>query len=54
MIVRTRELGNKRTRGDLHNYNIIKNDQNTEKSPVDLKKLAVTQTHVKDHQLTLM
>ena len=28
--------------------------QNTEKSRGDLKRLAVTQTPVKDHQLTLM
>ena len=30
------------------------NGQNTEESPGDLRKLAVTQTSVKDHQLTLM
>ncbi len=36
------------------NYYIIENDQNTEKSPGDLKRLAVTQTPVKNHQLTLM
>ena len=28
--------------------------QNTEKSPGDLRRLAVTQTLVKDHQQTLM
>ena len=33
---------------------IIENDQNTEKGPGDLRILAVTQTPVKDHQLTLM
>ena len=33
---------------------IIKNGQNTEKSPGDLMRLGVTQTSVKDHQLTLM
>ena len=27
---------------------------NTEKSPVDLRRLAVTQTPLKDHELTLM
>ena len=27
--------------------------QNTEKSPEDLRRLAVTQTPVKEHQLTL-
>ena len=33
---------------------IIEIVQNTEKSPGDLRKLAVTQTPVRDHQLTLM
>ena len=46
--------GNKRTSGDHRNYYIIENGQNTEKSPGDLRKLAVTQTAVKDHQLKLM
>ena len=46
--------GNKRTSGDHPNYNIIKMDQNTEKSPGDLGRLAVTQTPGKDHQLSLM
>ena len=32
----------------------IKIGQNTEKSPGDLRRLAVTQTPVKNHQLTLM
>ena len=36
------------------NPNIIENGQNTEKSPGDLMRLAVTETPVKDHQLTLM
>ena len=36
------------------NYYIIENGQNTEKSPGDLRRLAVTQTPVKDHRLTLM
>ena len=35
-------------------YSIIENGQNTETSPGDLTRLAVTQTPVKDHQLTLM
>ena len=42
------------TSGDHPNYSIIENGQNTEKSPGDLRKLAVTQTPVKDYQLTLM
>ena len=33
---------------------IIKNGQNTEKSPGDLRRLAITQTLVRSHQLTLV
>ena len=33
---------------------IIENSQNTETSPGDSRRLAVTQTPVKDNQLTLM
>ena len=40
--------------GDHPNYRIIGNSQNTEKSPGDLRRLAVTQTPVKNHQLKLM
>ena len=36
-------------RGDQPSNSIIKIDQNTEKSPEDLKSLAVTQTPVKNH-----
>ena len=54
MGTRTGGLGNKRTSGDYPNYSIIENGQNTEKSPGDLRRLAVTQTPVKNHQLTLM
>ena len=53
MIIKgTGGLGNKKTSGDHSNYNIVEDSQNTEKSPGDLR-LAVTQTPVKDHQLTL-
>ena len=38
----------------IPNNNIIGNGQNTEKSPGDLRRLAVTQTPVKNHQLTLI
>ena len=48
----TGRLGNKRTSGD-HPKNVIKIDQNTEKSPGDLRRLAVTQAPGKN-QLTLM
>ena len=44
----------KRTSGDYPNNYIFENGQNTEKSPGDLRRLAITQTSVKDHQLTLM
>ena len=40
--------------GDHPNNSIFENGQNTEKSPGDLRRLAVTQSLVKDHQLTLM
>ena len=50
----TRRLVNNRTRGDHPNDSIIKIGQNTEKSPRDLRRFAVTQTPVKDHQLTLV
>ena len=44
----TEGLGNRRTSGAHPNYNIIEIGQNTEKSPGDLKRLAVAQTSVKD------
>ena len=46
---RTGGLGNKRTRGDHPDYCIIEIGQNIKKSPGDLRRLAVTQTLVKDH-----
>ena len=39
---------------DRPNYRIFENGQNTEKSPGDSRRLPVTQTQVKDHQLNLM
>ena len=42
-------LGNFRTSGVHPNYSIIENGQNIEKSPGNLRKLAVTQTPVEDH-----
>ena len=50
IIKGTRGLRNKRTSGDHPNYSIIENGRNTG----DLRRLAVTQTPVKDHQLKLM
>ena len=43
-----------RTGRDYSNDSIAKNGQNTETSPGDLRRLAVTQTPVKNHQLTLI
>ena len=40
--------------GDYPNDSIIENGQNTVKSPGDLRRLAVTQTPVTKHQLTMM
>ena len=50
----TEGVGSWWTRGDNPNNNIIENGRNTEKSPGDLSRLTVSQTPVKDHQLTLM
>ena len=47
-------LGSWLTSGDHPNYYIIENGQNSEKSPGDLRKLAVTQTPEIGDQLTLM
>ena len=47
-------LGNKRAFRDHPDYSIIKIDQNTETSPGDLRRLAVTQTPVRNQQLTLV
>ena len=51
---RTRRLGNNGTGGYCPNYSIIEIDQNTEKSPGDLRRLVVTQIPVGNHQLTLV
>ena len=51
---RTGGFGNKRISWDYPNYCITEIGQNTEKSPRDLRRLAVTQTPVKDQQLTLL
>ena len=39
---------------DHPNNSIIKIEQNTEKSPGDLRRLAVSQTPVRTHHLTLV
>ena len=48
-------FGNKRTRGDQSNYIIIITiDQNPERSPGDIWRLAVIQTPGRNHQQMLM
>ena len=54
IIKETGGLGSWRTSRDYPNYSIIENGQNNEKSPGDLRRLAVTQTPVKDYQLRVM
>ena len=47
-------VGNWRMNWGNPNSSIVEISQNTEKSPGDVRRLAVTQTPVKDHQLTLV
>ena len=47
-------LWNERSSVDEPNYSIIMIGQNTEESPGDLRKLAVTQTQVKDNRISLV
>ena len=47
-------LGNWRTGRYYPNDSTAKNGQNPETSPGDLRRLALTQTPVENHQLTLM
>ena len=47
-------FGSRRTGRDYPNNSIAKNGHNPETSPGDLRRLAVTQAPVKNHQLTLM
>ena len=47
-------LGGRRTNGDHPNYSIIENGQNNNKNFGDLRRFAITQTSVKDHQLMRM
>ena len=50
----TARLENKRTSEDYINYSIVEIGQNTEKSPGHMRRLAITQILVENHQLTLM
>ena len=51
---KTGGLGNNGTGGNCPNYSIVEIDQNTEKSPGDLRRLVVTQTSMRNYQLTLV
>ena len=54
LVKKTRRLGHKRTSRNNSNYSIVEIDQNIKKSQGDLRRLVVSQTSVKNHQLTLM
>ena len=54
LVKGTGRVVNRRTSRDHTNYSIVKIDQNTEQSPGDRRRLAVSQTLVNDHQLALM
>ena len=54
IIKGTGGFGSWRTSGDHSKNSIIENGQNNKKSPGDLRRLAVTQIPVKDHQQKLM
>ena len=43
-----------RMSGDHSKFNIVEIGQNTEKSPGDLRRLAVTQTPMKNYRLMLV
>ena len=50
----TEELGGWRTEETIQTTALLRDGQNTVMSHGDLRRLAVTQTVVKNHQLTLM
>ena len=52
LVKGTRRLRNKSTSSDHPDDNIVKIGQNTEKIPGDLRCLAISQTPVKNQQLT--
>ena len=52
--IRTGRLGNNKTSGEHLNYHMIKIGQNTEKSLGDLRRLADTQTPVRNYRQTLV
>ena len=50
LVQRLEDLEIRRRIRDHPDYSIIKISQNTEKSPGDIRRLAFTQTSVKDHK----
>ena len=54
VIKRPGGVGSWRTGKDYPNSSITENNEDTEKSPGDLRRLPVAQTSVKNHQLILM
>ena len=55
MIARgTRGPGNKKRRGDHPKYSIVVISQSTEKNSEDLRRLAVTENPVENHQITMV
>ena len=54
MSTKTGGIGNNGTGGHCSNYSIVEIGQNKEMSPGDLRRLAVAQTLVENHQFTLM
>ena len=46
--------GNRRENRDHSYYNIVEIGQNTDRSPEDQRRLAISQTPVKAHQLTIV
>ena len=50
----TGRVRKRRTNRDSQDYRIVAIGQNTEKSPRDQRTLVVTETPVKNHQLTLV
>ena len=51
---KTRGLGHKRTSGDHTNYSNMEIGKKTDVSARDLRRLAVTQTPVRNHRVTLV
>ena len=51
---RTGGFGNKTRSGEHPSCSVVKLDQSTKKSPQDLRRVAITQTPVENHQLTLV